>query len=213
MNVILVTSIVAVSAITLFLGFLVLGTLRGIALVNWRLDQLEATTPNRMNRTGLSSGRAAPDFSLPDVTGTRIALADFAGRDLLLVFVQAGCSHCHAIVPELNRLQRSGRLQVLAVNHADPDAARSWARQAGASFPVLVQEEWDVSRQYEVFATPFAFVIDARGIIASKGIVNSAQQIGFVLSRRQDDEIAEDTNLKVARRETIESAVSAPSLT
>src|SRR5262249_26862757 len=159
-------------------------------------------TPNRMNRTGLAPGRLAPIFSLPDVTGTLISPADFAGRELLLVFVQAGCSHCRTIVPELNRIQRSGRFQVLAINHAEPDAASCRAREVGGSFPVLVQQEWNVSRQYEVFATPFAFLIDPRGIIASNGIINSAQQIGFVLSHRQDDENAEDTILEVAERET-----------
>jgi hypothetical protein len=33
-----------------------------------------------------------------------------------------------------------------------------------------------------VFATPFAFVIDEKGLIASSGIVGSAQYLGFVLT-------------------------------
>ncbi len=34
-----------------------------------------------------------------------------------------------------------------------------------------------------MYATPFAFLIDPQGVIASKGIINNAQHIGFVLSR------------------------------
>jgi hypothetical protein len=61
-------------------------------------------------------------------------------------------------------------------------ATRQWAAEARASFPVLVQEHFSVSKRYEMYATPFAFLLDERGVIASKGIINSGEHIGFVLS-------------------------------
>jgi hypothetical protein len=47
---------------------------------------------------------------------------------------------------------------------------------------VLAQERFSVSKRYQVFATPFAFLIDEQGIIASKGIITNRQHIGYVLS-------------------------------
>jgi hypothetical protein len=47
---------------------------------------------------------------------------------------------------------------------------------------VLVQQQYSVSKRYEMYGTPFAFLIDERGVIASKGIINNAQHIDFVLS-------------------------------
>src|SRR6516162_6543754 len=88
----------------LLLGFLLLGTLRALALLRWRLEQLEATTPSRLGRGGLRPGRKAPDFTLPAAAGGEVSLHDFAGRRVLLVFMQARCSSCHTIVPELNQL-------------------------------------------------------------------------------------------------------------
>lgn len=164
----------------LLVGFLLLGALRSLALLRWRLEQLEATTPSRLGRNGLKRGKKAPDFVLPSTGGTEVALHDFAGRKVLLVFMQAGCSPCHAIVPELNR--RGGDVQVVVVNNGDADATRKWADEVEPRFPVLVQESFSVSKRYEVFATPFAFLIDERGVIRSKGIINNKQQIGFVLS-------------------------------
>jgi hypothetical protein len=52
----------------------------------------------------------------------------------------------------------------------------------------LIQERFELCRRYEVFATPFAFLIDEQGIIASKGIVNNRQHIEFVLSRASGKE-------------------------
>jgi methylamine dehydrogenase accessory protein MauD len=166
----------------LFLGFLLLGTLRSVGLLGWRLAELEATTPRRPGREGLKPGRRAPDFTLPGADGREVALRDFAGREVLLVFTQSGCSPCRKIVPELNRLVKSTGSQVVVVNNGDPEATRNWSAEVGASFPVLAQDHFAVSRRYEVFATPFAFLIDEKGVIASKGIIHSRQHIRFVLA-------------------------------
>jgi peroxiredoxin len=116
------------------------------------------------------------------VSGREVSLHDFAGRRVLLVFTQSGCKPCHRIVPELNRLQRGGEVQVLVVNNGELEATRHWAGEAGVCFPVLVQQQFSVSKRYEMYATPFAFLIDERGVIAAKGVINNGQHIGFVLS-------------------------------
>jgi hypothetical protein len=79
-------------------------------------------------------------------------------------------------------MHRKGEVRVAMVNNAEPEAARRWAQEAGTQFPVLVQQKWELSRRYQVFASPFAFLIDEQGTVTSKGIVNNRQQIGFVLA-------------------------------
>jgi peroxiredoxin len=108
-------------------------------------------------------------------------LHDFSGQRVLLVFMQSGCSPCKAVIPELNRLER-GDTQVLAVNNGDPEATRKWSAEVGARFPVLAQTQLSISKKYQVYATPFAFLIDAKGVIVSKGIINNRQHIRYVLS-------------------------------
>jgi methylamine dehydrogenase accessory protein MauD len=168
--------------LVLVLAFLLLGALRGFGILSWKLEELEATTPNRVGRGGLKAGKSAPDFTLTNVEGRDVSLRDFAGRPVLLVFVQVGCGPCHAIAPELNKLARKGGLQLLIVIHGEPEAAREWARDVKAEFPVLIQERWNVSKQYEAYATPFAFLIDAGGIVRSSGIAGSRQHLGYVIS-------------------------------
>ena len=152
-----------------------------MGVLNWRIDQLEATTPKRLGRDGLKPGKRAPDLTLPSAAGHDVSLHDFAGRKVLLVFTQSGCSPCKAVIPELNRLER-GDTQVLVVNNADPEATRKWSADVGARFPVLAQDKFNISKKYEVFATPFAFLIDPKGVIVSKGIINNRQHIRYVLS-------------------------------
>jgi methylamine dehydrogenase accessory protein MauD len=164
-----------------FLGFLLLGTLRALGLLSWRLEQLEATTPKRLGREGLKAGKRAPDFTLPSAAGHEVSLHDFSGRRVLLVLTQSGCGPCRTVIPELNRLER-GDAQVLVVNNGDTEATRKWSADVGARFPVLAQDKFSISKKYEVFATPFAFLIDTKGVIVSKGIINNRQHIRYVLA-------------------------------
>jgi peroxiredoxin len=153
---------------------------RSLGVLNWRLDQMDVTRPTRLGREGLKVGTIAPDFTLPDVAGRDVSLHDFARSRVLLVFTQAGCGPCHDIAPELNRLQARGEYDVVVVNNGDPDETRQWAAEVGAHYPVLRQDKFRLSKKYEIFATPFAFVIDEQGVITSNGIVGSAQYLGYV---------------------------------
>src|SRR5438477_9035445 len=97
-------SYLALWLLVVFLSFLLLGTLRVLGLLRWRLEQLEATTPSRLGRSGLKPGKKAPDFTLPSITGTEVSLHDFGGRRILLAFTQTGCGSCARILPELDRV-------------------------------------------------------------------------------------------------------------
>jgi methylamine dehydrogenase accessory protein MauD len=178
----LLASTIVLSVMVLGFGFLVIGALRALGLLTWRLDQMEAITPRRTGREGLKIGKRASPVTLPSVAQEEVSLSDFAGRKVLLVFTQSGCGPCHEIAPELNRIHDQRECQVLVVNNGDPDETRQWADEIRARFPVLVQENFSLSKRYEVFATPFAFLIDEQGIIASKGIVGSRQYLNYVLT-------------------------------
>jgi methylamine dehydrogenase accessory protein MauD len=192
MNALLLIANLALWIVVLFIGFLLLGALRAVALLRWQVAQLEATTPTRVGRSGLRPGKKAPEFTLPTIAGAEVGLQSYSGRKLLLVFMQPGCGPCHGIVPELNQLQDAGEVHVLVIQNGDMEAVRRWINQNRPHFSVAVQDHFGLSKRYEVFATPFAFLIDERGVVSSRGIVSTKQFLGFVLTRAghngKDDE-------------------------
>src|SRR5262245_60550204 len=125
----LLVSNIVLWLLVLFLGFLLLGALRAMGLVSWRLEQLEATAPSRLGRDGLKVGKKAPDFTLPSVANGDQSLRDFLGRKVLLVFTQLGCGPCKAIAPELNRVHDESEHQVVVVNNGAPEETRKWAAE------------------------------------------------------------------------------------
>src|SRR3954468_3317217 len=104
METFLLVSSAVLWVVVLGLGFLLLGALRAHGVLAWKLEELEATTPNRVGRTGFKPDKPAQEFTRGKVGGGEATLKEFAGRPTLLVFVHAGCGPCHAIAPELNEL-------------------------------------------------------------------------------------------------------------
>jgi methylamine dehydrogenase accessory protein MauD len=205
MNTLLLISNLVSWALVLTLGFVMLGTLRALGVLTWRVDQLGMVQPSRIGRDGLKVGKPAPDFTLPGAANGEASLHDFAGRTVLLVFMQSGCGPCRAIIPELNRVHDKGQHQVLVVNNGAPDETCQWASDLEARFPVLAQEKLSLSKRYEVYATPFAFLIDEQGVIASKGIVGSRQYLNYVLTGAGQQQKHDDTDSvheQSQRRET-----------
>jgi peroxiredoxin len=56
----------------------------------------------------------------------------------------------------------------VVVSRGDLEANREKAKERGIEFPVVIQNGWRVSKQYGIFATPIAFLIDEDGVIAAK---------------------------------------------
>jgi methylamine dehydrogenase accessory protein MauD len=178
----LIASNVVLWLVVIILGFLLFASFRQIGILSWRLEQLAATTPSRIERNGLKPGTKAPDFSLTDTSGREHSLQDYRGRTMLLVFTEPGCGSCSTLAPDLNKFVEKDALAVLAVSNADPEANRRWREEVAAKFPVLSQEHWSVSKKYQTFATPFAFLVDEEGVIRAQGIVNNRQHLALLFA-------------------------------
>jgi peroxiredoxin len=123
---------------------------------------------SRIARDGLATGTAAPEFRLPLLHGGELSLADYRGRPVLLVFSDPNCGPCDQLAPRLEQLaRRSPGIQVLMVSRGDPDANRTKAAEHGLTFPIVLQRQWEISREYAMFSTPVGYWIDEKGAIAS----------------------------------------------
>jgi peroxiredoxin len=123
---------------------------------------------SKIRRDGLKAGTPAPDFRLPRLNGRgELALSDLRGRPVLLVFSSPGCSPCNALAPQLEKFHREyPEMEVVMISKGDPKENRSKAKEHGLTFPILLQQQWEISRRYAMFATPIAYLIDEAGVIS-----------------------------------------------
>jgi peroxiredoxin len=136
-------------------------------------------TASRLNRKGLKAGAPAPDFRLPRLDGGELSLADLRGGRVLLVFSDPHCGPCEELAPRLQEIHsQQSDLQVLVISRGDFEDNRAKAAALGLSFPIVLQQKWEVSLQYAMFATPIGYLIDEEGILLSDVAVG----VGPILS-------------------------------
>src|SRR5262245_16387046 len=122
---------------------------------------------SKINRDGLKAGTPAPDFRLPCLDGTERSLQDFRGRRVLLVFSDPHCGPCNALAPQLESFhQEHPEIALVMISRGEPKDNRAKVKEHGLTFQVLLQQRWEISRRYAMFATPIAYLIDERGVIA-----------------------------------------------
>jgi len=182
----LAAAVAVLSVLTAGLCWVVSGLLRQNGRILARLEALDAPdaepparrpgrvfadrslAASRLNRDGLPPGVAAPAFSLPTVDGRTVALADYAGRRLLLVFSDPECGPCMELLPRLDAAARATDVPVLVISRGSADANRRKLADARATLTVALQAHWEISRLYAKFSTPIAYLVDEQGRIASE---------------------------------------------
>lgn len=117
-------------------------------------------------------GKAAPSFTLKDISGTTYSLNNFKGKVVLLRFWASRCESCKVEMPKVERSYRkllSSGLMVIAVNVEDPpEKALEFVREMRLTYPVLIDEKKAVTKLYEVYGVPTSFIIDRKGMIRER---------------------------------------------
>ena len=114
-------------------------------------------------------GQVAPDFVLKSATGENLRLSEYRGDVVLINFWATWCGPCRQEMPLLDdlygRYQRVG-FNLLGVN-IDEDSRRAMqmVQELGVNFPVLFDENKEVSKLYEVEAMPVTILVDREGIV------------------------------------------------
>ena len=122
---------------------------------------------SRLPRNGLAVGTIAPAFALEDLQGKTRSLLDYRGKRVLLVFSDVTCGPCEQLAPELVKLyeERPDDFEIVMISRGEIEENKRKAKAFGYSFPVLLQNGWEISKDYAMFATPIGYLIDADGII------------------------------------------------
>jgi len=131
-------------------------------------------------------GKLAPDFTLNDLDGHAVHLADLRGKTVVLEWFNPDC-------PFVGRSHTKGSLKGLAAKHMgqgivwlgidsaapgkqgyEPDAIRRAVDRFGLTHPILRDPSGEVGRAYGATNTPHMFVVDKSGILAYGGAIDNS---------------------------------------
>lgn len=127
--------------------------------------------------TGLEPGTPAPDFALPDASGTTVRLSDFRGTPVALVFYpldwSPGCSVQLELYQQEYEEFASRGFRLLAVSVDSIYSHGAWAAVRGIRYPLLsdFQPRGETARAYQVWregdghSERAVYLIDGDGVI------------------------------------------------
>ena len=137
---------------------------------------------------------AAPPFTLPNQAGEDVSLADYAGKIVVLEWVNPDC-------PYVKRHYEAGTMKTLAeefadrgvvwlsinsTHYMDAEASAAFKEAEGLPYDLLVDADGKVGHLYEAKTTPDIRIIDIDGSVVYRGAIDS--------DPRGNEEASETTN-------------------
>jgi peroxiredoxin len=145
--------------------------------------------------THVNAGQTAPGFSLKGLDGKSYSLEALLEKGpVVAAFFKNSCPVCQFTFPFLQRLyQRYGgdNVTFLGISQDDAKATAGFAREYGATFPMVVDEKekgYPASNAYGLTSVPTIFLIDTDGTVrvASMGFVKAdLERIAAELAERR----------------------------
>jgi cytochrome c biogenesis protein CcmG/thiol:disulfide interchange protein DsbE len=132
-------------------------------------------------------GSVAPDFSLVDLDGNMVHLADLRGQPVIVNFWASWCGPCVDEFPLLKSVadqHTSDGLVVLGIVYQDrSEAARAFMEQNGGTWQALMDPDDRVARAYNIFGPPETYFVGRDG-------TNVARHIGQLTAASLDAKVA-----------------------
>ncbi len=138
-------------------------------------DAKETQPGNQEAETVSLIGKSAPDWTLDDLGGRKVKLADLKGKVVLLDFWATWCEPCKEELPILMELAAEYKDKPFAYYAIDFSEnattvggfVQDMKEQHGGSFeiPALIGVDSGVEDKYKITAVPTLFIIDKNGII------------------------------------------------
>jgi cytochrome c biogenesis protein CcmG/thiol:disulfide interchange protein DsbE len=116
------------------------------------------------------------DFTLKDMNGVEVKLADLKGKVVLLNFWATWCGPCRLEIPwfvELQEKYAGQGFRVVGISVDDPpEALPPFAKRFNINYPLVVGvDREDVQKAYgPIFGVPMTFIIGRNGRICMKHV-------------------------------------------
>ncbi|MGR8919714.1 MAG: methylamine dehydrogenase accessory protein MauD [Gammaproteobacteria bacterium] len=181
MNEALLAAVVLLWIVVIALVIAVFALARQIGILYERVAPMGAL----MLDEGPAVGEQAPQFNLATLAGTRVEIGRPSDRGELVFFLSPTCPVCKKLLPVLRSIQKAERDWLTVVLASDGDEARQRAFYDKAElhdFPYVLSH--DLGTTFRVGKLPYAVLLDESGIVRSKGLVNSREQLESLFTAR-----------------------------
>ncbi len=141
---------------------------------DYKGESLEQTEDNEKHSNKKRPIMNAPDFTVLDSEGNKVALSDYLGKPIVVNFWATWCHYCKEEMPDFNKAYKEyPDVQFVMVNATDGvgetiEKAKQYVEQNGYEFDIFFDTEYEAMMMYVVTGLPATFFIDKEGNIVTK---------------------------------------------
>jgi methylamine dehydrogenase accessory protein MauD len=174
----LTISVVLLWIAVLALGLLLWALSRQVGVLFERVAPMGALITD----AGPAVGQPSPIFDITGLQSEQVVIGGPQAHSTLLFFLAPTCPVCKKLIPILKQLSsdEAGQLRVVLASDGEADHLKFMRDQGLQSMPYLLSTELGMS--YRVSRLPYAVLIDREGLVRSKGLVNSREQLDSLLN-------------------------------
>jgi methylamine dehydrogenase accessory protein MauD len=135
---------------------------------------------------GPKLGEAAPRFELPALNGSVVGIGGERERSQLVFFLSPTCPMCKKLLPVLKSAAQAEREWLEVVLASDGESTQHLAFYGEAKlqqFPYVLSA--DLGMTYRVSRLPYAVLMDERGVIRAKGLINSREHLESLFNAKE----------------------------
>jgi len=117
--------------------------------------------------------RQQANFTLRDLDGHPWTLKDLRGKVVVVNFWATWCPPCRKEMPDLQALYEEFKgqgLVILAVSYEDVDKVKPFIADRKITYPVLLDPDRNVNKEFQIEGIPKSFVYDRNGKLVSQSI-------------------------------------------
>ena len=121
--------------------------------------------------TILATSAIAPAFSLKGLDDKIYTLYKDSALVTVLVFFKTTCPTCRLAwkyIERLHQVYRKAGLAVWGISQHDAKRSAEFASNNGSTFPILIDDDWKVSKQFDPDFVPTLFLIESTGKIIDR---------------------------------------------
>jgi methylamine dehydrogenase accessory protein MauD len=179
----LIISNIILWVLVLVLVAVVFALVRQIGVLHERVAPAGALMAGK----GLKTGELAPVFDLQTIQGKQFRLGGERsdGKSTLLFFLSPTCPVCKTLLPVLQAMRNSEAdwLEIVLASDGDEQEHREWLKkQKLESWPYILSPQLGMTMQ--VAKLPFGALIDEKGILCARGLINSREHIESLFEAR-----------------------------
>jgi peroxiredoxin len=136
----------------------------------WRLNSQGSGAVSLKEMGDAKVNQPAPDFSVLDLAGNKVSLADYRGKKVVLLdFWATWCVPCQLAMEGLQPLEdkyKGHGLEILSLNQGEPvGEVRQFINHKKYDFHVLLDTNQSVALKYGAGTIPAFVLVDKNGII------------------------------------------------